>query len=157
MVRANPRVMLMFGAALGLAGCSREATDPNRPKTAFVNGSVNYQGKPLADAAVTFVPQTHEHAAIGRSDSEGHFELRSFEANDGAVPGEFKVTVVKFELQVKPPTEELSDAELERREGKTEPPPPKSLVPEKYGSPKTSGLSVKVVEGTNEVVLELKD
>ena len=86
------RIYVIFGfAALGAcAGCG------GGPKTYKVDGVVILDGKPLAGATVAFMPQAQDgHLARGLTDQDGKFQLSTFGTNDGAVRGEYKVTVIK--------------------------------------------------------------
>jgi len=51
---------------------------------------------PVEGATVVFIPQSHQYAAAGTTDTQGRFQLRTFEENDGAVAGSYQVTVKKF-------------------------------------------------------------
>lgn len=84
---------------IGCGGGGGDKWTDKRPKTVNVSGVVVYKQQPVAGANVVFHPQAHEHGAAGVTDSSGRFTLRTFDANDGAVPGEFKVTVTKIEIQ----------------------------------------------------------
>jgi hypothetical protein len=125
--------------ALSAAGCGGSgAGEMDRPDRIPITGEVIYQGMPVVGATVSFSPQEHSHAAVGLTDSEGHFELQTFEAGDGAVPGLFMVGIRKVEL----PMVELAadDAEAPVVEER-------SLIPVKYADPKLSGLTATVKEG----------
>ncbi len=60
-----------------------------------VRGVVTVAGKPLAGAGVVFHPQDAlgkmAHAATG---TDGRYQLTTFAADDGALPGDYKVTIV---------------------------------------------------------------
>ena len=77
---------LFFFAAVSLAGCSNATTSP-------VEGLVTFDGKPLAGAAVVFVPQGAGRDATGQTDAAGRFEMSTFEPGDGVLPGTYKVTI----------------------------------------------------------------
>jgi hypothetical protein len=73
----------------GSAGCGRT----NLVK---VKGLVTLDGKPLSSATITFVRIGGEgRPASGLSDADGNFQLTTLRTNDGAAPGEYKVTVTK--------------------------------------------------------------
>jgi hypothetical protein len=62
-----------------------------------VQGAVTLDGKPLAGAMVTFLPSGEKgggRPAGGRTDADGSFRLTTFKADDGALPGHYRVTVV---------------------------------------------------------------
>ena len=83
-------IHVTLGVALlgGSAGCSRS----NLVK---VRGVVTLDGKPLSWATITFNPIGGGRPASGLSDENGNFELTTSSTNDGAAPGEYKVTVTK--------------------------------------------------------------
>jgi hypothetical protein len=63
-----------------------------------VSGIVTLDGAPLAGAKVTYYPSSGEAPAVGISDSAGRFQLSTFDlktlkSNDGALPGDYRVTV----------------------------------------------------------------
>lgn len=65
---------------------------------AKTQGKVLYQGQPVADVVVDFVPQGDGGAspgksATGRTDASGVFVLSTHEMGDGAVVGKHRVTV----------------------------------------------------------------
>src|SRR5438876_2881402 len=104
MMGSRLRIYVIFGfAALGACGCG------SGPKTYKVDGVVTLDGKPLAGATVAFMPQAQDgHLARGLTDQDGKFQLSTFGTNDGAVRGEYKVTVIKEEGSG--PAPELSPA-----------------------------------------------
>lgn len=143
---------LLVTLILVLSGCfggTGVATVP-------VAGSLEYKGAPVADATVTFIPVTGTEAelrtAVAKTNALGEFQLTTVKQNDGAIPGEYLVTVTKFE----PQPEVTPSADIAAPPPKVV--PPKSLIPEKYGAPGTSGLKATVSEGElNRVELELTD
>ena len=104
MVVQKTWLALCGGLRLGLAGCGEDPGVTDRPATVPVSGVVTLGGNPVEGATVTFhagVPapgQTAQgNSAVGQTDAEGRFQLKTFEANDGAVPGEYVVTISKYE------------------------------------------------------------
>jgi hypothetical protein len=62
--------------------------------TVKVRGTVTLDGKPLRGAVVTFVPSGEKgRAASGATQADGSFQLTTFKPDDGALPGDYKVTV----------------------------------------------------------------
>jgi len=108
-------------------GCGPTETVPD---LVSVTGKISYQGQPLADAFVSFIRADEEETPteLGRilrpaahTDAEGEYEL-AWGDNLGAPPGKYHVMITKL----KPSRD---DDYM-----------PDSLIPTKYGSPKTSGL-----------------
>ncbi|MCP4169602.1 MAG: carboxypeptidase regulatory-like domain-containing protein [Fuerstiella sp.] len=60
-----------------------------------VSGTVTMFGKPLAKATVAFAPQADQATAIGTTDNAGNFKLSTYEHEDGAAEGSYKVVVSK--------------------------------------------------------------
>ena len=135
-----------------LSGCGSAETD--RPTTYPVTGIVRYNGQPLAGAYVTFESTGAEaQTAYGTTNEQGEFTLTTSESGDGAVPGPHRVIVQKLEAAAAGTSGDVPPG------GPTAPPPkPKSLIPERYASVDSSGLTATVsADGDNEVVLELTD
>jgi len=107
---------------------------------------VTYQGKPLAGAVITFVPTGADgEAASAFTDSNGKYALATWEAGDGARPGEYRVKVSKQEQQAVDPSKMVKNLSIEEEqktyvESKKPRPPAKSLIPSKYQDDVTSGL-----------------
>jgi hypothetical protein len=81
-------------ALLGVAlGCGTKASNAVK-----VSGIVTLDGMPLAGAKVTYYPSSGEAPPVGFTDSAGRFTLSTFDlktlqSTDGALSGEYKVTV----------------------------------------------------------------
>jgi hypothetical protein len=114
-----------------LVGCARSSN----AKTTPVEGVVTFLGKPVPGAIVTFIPE-NAPLATGETDSEGRFVLMTRRPGDGTVPGNCRVTIAKFVLEA---------PKADDQEGAT--PTGQSLLPEKYASIETSGLSAQVEAG----------
>ena len=74
-------------------GCGTQAN-----KAVKVSGLVTLDGVPLEGAKVTFYPASGESPPMGISNRAGKFELLTFDlktrtSTEGALPGEYKVTV----------------------------------------------------------------
>jgi len=129
-----------------LTGCSNSSRLP----TYRVTGTVTSQGKPVAGAAITFVPTGKEgEAASAITDSEGKYALTTWEAGDGARPGQYRVKVSKQEQATVDPSKMVKNLSIEEEQKiyveNTKPrPPPKRLIPSKYQDDQTSGLIHKV-------------
>jgi hypothetical protein len=139
--------------ALAIASCAGCGEADNRPKRVPVSGTVMFNQQPVEGASVVFSPQGHSNAATGRTDALGRFQLRTFGANDGAVPGDYKVTVRKTEIVGGVAAGGDGDG------GGADAPPAseRSLIPDKYGRPEASGLEATVnSEGENNFTFELQ-
>ena len=132
------------------AGCST-SVDADKPKTAAVHGVVLYNDAPMADATVTFHPKGGTRAAFAKTGPDGTFQLTTFDANDGAMPGDYIVTVSKVTDENEgPPSTDIA--------APPRTPKMKSWLPAKYGDPKTSGLTFSVkADAENNATLKLVD
>ena len=124
-----PRWVLAFSVvALVVAGCGQS-------ETVSVSGTITLKGKPADQAEVMFNPKGAGRMATGVTDANGKFTLSTAKPNDGAMPGEYVVTLGEYY----PP-------------GKAPAMPPKggllpSRFPPKYGDPQQSPLNAKVERG----------
>jgi hypothetical protein len=135
---------LCFAVCLLSIGCGEPKETV--PELVSVTGKVTFRGQPLADASVTFIPAEGDEEPTelnrlvrpsAKTDADGGYEL-AWGDNPGAPPGKYNVTVMKLA-----PSE---DDEVK----------PASLIPENYGSPKTSGLMKVVKDGDNVINIELQ-
>jgi hypothetical protein len=150
-------------------GCSRYVEDKwsrARPATHRAGGVVEYQGKPLSRATVTFVARDEsrgkELSAVGFTDDRGHFQLKTFRPGDGAIAGSHRVMVEKQSLadgqsDNERPTASREEYEAQRAAAAVRPKLVR-VLPGKYSSFDTSGLTADVTEkGPNEFVFRLDD
>lgn len=124
-----------------LTGCGGADT----PATGKVSGVVTYNGTPVSNAMVTFVP-SNGRPANGQTDSEGKYSLSTFGTGDGAVLGEHKISITPVQADA-PMPETVEEAKAA----------PKAPFPERYTNAETSTLTATVESGSNEVNLELTD
>jgi len=137
------------------AGCSRYHEDKwsrARPRTVPAGGVVEYQGKPVEGAIVTFIAKleerNREYDARGYTDAKGRFRLKTFRPDDGAVVGTHRVRIEKSTAEpLTGPGGGLSSAIKIAQH-----------LPQRYGSFDTSGLTAEVTEkGPNEFAFKLDD
>jgi hypothetical protein len=137
--------------ALSAAGLFSIGCGTGGPATASVSGTVTYNGKPVPNAHVSFVPSdASSRAAEGLTDTSGRFTLGTFSPNDGAIVGKYKIGVI-----ANGPPRPAKPGEGSGMPGETVPGEP--VIPKKYFSPETSGLEHEVKSGRNTVELTLKD
>jgi hypothetical protein len=157
---------MLLAAVLLHLGCS----GPDRPKMALVTGIVTYKGTPVAGATVSFSAENSPRSAIGVTDEKGLYQLTTFDANDGAVLGDHKVTIFKADPAAKGEPPKITEVSTEGGTSSAgsikvtttlptpgagngpmmpnqKPTGPKSLLPSKYADAIKSGLTAKVVEG----------
>lgn len=83
-----------------VTGCSSPADKwvQTRPPTFAVAGEVLLDGVAVPEALVAFDSVVHDLTAVGHSDADGRFELKTFAPGDGAVAGEHRVRVTRYEV-----------------------------------------------------------
>jgi hypothetical protein len=68
-----------------------------------VKGVVTFDGQPLEGATVIFVPSGEvASTAAGPTDAQGRFELTTRSPGDGVMPGDYRVTITKKEIPMRP-------------------------------------------------------
>jgi hypothetical protein len=142
----------MVVATLGITciGCGHsDEWSEKRQKVYKSTGTLLLDGKPCADATVTFFSDVHQISATGRTDSEGRFKLTTYVEGDGAVEGGQKITVVKREFtQQKTKFDSADEPSVAMI--------PKELLPKKYMTPTTSGIAQSVsASGSNDFKIEI--
>ena len=131
---------LLASLITGAIGCSDSG---GRER---VTGRVTLDGKPLAEGTVS-TKLEKGRGSSGQIQPDGTFTLGHPADGPGAALGTHSVSVVAIEGG----TERLDDEEVEIS-GQI-----RSLVPLKYNSPRTSGLTIEVTAGgENNFTLELK-
>ena len=116
------------------------------------SGTVYYDGQPLDGARVMWYPEDDTMPpATATTDDNGEFVLTTYNAEDGAVAGKFKVTVKKMkpgeEIDNENPPENPEDPRYR----------PQSLIPEFYGDKDQTDLSAEVTQdGANEFEFKLE-
>lgn len=153
MMHASTR-FASLALVVSLVGCSGS----KGPATAKVSGVVKHNGAPVDGATIVFSPVAGGRPATAVSDSQGHYDLSTYGDKDGAVPGDYKITVEKTKTEGETPNltyEQIND--MQQRGEPVPGPVTKNLLPEKYISPATTDLSATVKSGTNDVPLDLKD
>ncbi len=94
-------------------------------------------GEPIAGAVVVFSPLSGStKPCYGETSPEGTFELTTYETNDGAVPGEYRVSVVKSEFSKPPEGFDFDNRTFVEKEI--------FLTPKRYADFEKSGLTATV-------------
>jgi hypothetical protein len=123
--------------ALALAACLCSSCGNGQKPVYPVHGRVLYNGKPAEHAIVVFHPRDEAEGEPvkprGKVGADGSFTLTTYQGNDGAPVGEYRVTVELW----------LSSARGD--EG------PTSRLPPRYARPETSGLTATINAGSTEL------
>lgn len=163
----HPGSVLLAGLTLSLfVGCGSD-----RPPIAEASGILTLDGEPVAEASVTILPVSEGRPASAITDAEGRFSLQSYPDADGAIVGDYKVSVIKisgpgaYALDGAAPPSEGEGEEDDGSDGLStiggDDNTQKKLetiyhVPQKYMDAATSGLTLTVPEdGTSELKIEL--
>jgi len=155
--------MLLLGGCVVIAslGCAEGPGIPaDLPALTPCTITVTHNGEPVEGASVLMSPQSGEYSAAGTTDSAGKAVMSTDGKYEGVVAGEFVATVTKLEKSdyVAPPQPDDPEEYMKWEEELKNQPQPENLLPEKYASFGTSGLTVTVAEGAPaEVTLELTD
>ena len=122
---------------LCFCGCSGASSG----NIGLVEGVVTLDGTPVQGAYVRFFPETGRGSS-GKTDKEGHYELRYTRSEDGAIIGNHKVTIT---TEVGGDNYGIEDAS----ESQT------VSVPKKYLDPKKTELTATVESGKNNINFDL--
>jgi len=128
-------------AAVALAGCQRG------PKIVPVSGKVTYNGAPLKFGSVMFQPKGGP-LARGSIQSDGTFRLTTVTDGDGCTEGTSKVRITCFQSQ-------SGDVAAQAEAGEV--PGGGLLIPKRYTSFGTSGLTAEVRRGGEPFLFDLTD
>jgi hypothetical protein len=135
--RAAYTVLVALLTCLGLSGCNKGPAG-----LVPVSGKLTLDGKAWPRfGQINFSPVKPAEGhpvlpAMARVNDDGSFTILTPDA-PGLLPGEYNIAVRC-----------MLEARDERHRGK-------SAIPERYGSPQTSGLKVTIAEGSKPVVLNL--
>ncbi|MDR2755760.1 MAG: hypothetical protein LBC20_08655 [Planctomycetaceae bacterium] len=145
-------VIQLFMTMFLLSGCN-PAT--KKVPMNYVEGIITLDEVPVSGAAIRFTSKDSSGgvSAAGFSDNNGKYKLTSMtgDAGKGTLPGEYLVTVTKYEFTdlAKPKFDTDSQTESITQESK-------NILPEIYRFPKTTPLTVTVKQGKNTINIPLK-
>lgn len=123
---------------VGCFGCG-----DGRPVAHPTSGTVAVDGRPLEGVELIFYPQAAPPSDVrvpnprAVTDAEGHFEVSTYEGRDGAPAGEYRVGA----LMVTPIPKGADPESFQQTD----------RFGSRYVDPETSGLSVVVSPGRNEL------
>jgi hypothetical protein len=120
------RCFLPLASVVVLIGCGDGRV---KLPTAPVAGAVTYQGKPLATGRIVFFHPSGQAAATDLN-ADGTFKLAAFQ-------GKNQVAIMSY----------IAERPGATPKGRGAMPTPKSLIPERYAEPATSGLTFEVKPG----------
>ncbi|MGE3817969.1 MAG: hypothetical protein AB7I30_00900 [Isosphaeraceae bacterium] len=141
-----------LGLLLSLAGCAKN----DLPPVARVTGTVTYNGKPVPNMMVNFMPMTTSkdqgRPSWGQTDAAGKYEMNYTAEVMGAEIGKHKVYFNPAQVSIDGGQSKESQAEAAKSAGLT--PDDLKTILEKYGKEDTTALEVEVNQDPQ--VLDLK-
>ena len=139
-MRFTTLLMAFILVATFFVGCGTQ----NPFGTVYLEGVVTVDGQPMQGISVSLLPRDGDLAAGGITDANGKFVVDTGGApvGSGAKPGEYDVVFRKSQTEGKNMSMEESKALYGPGEL-----PMTYLIPQRYGSPMTSGIApIKVSE-----------
>lgn len=128
-------ILLSAGGLLALVTTSIGCGSGSPIPLTSVSGNVTLDGTPLSSGNITFMPKGNAGQSASGTIVNGAYELGTFEAGDGAPPGEYTVAVQSYTVE---PT-------MENPKGQP-------AVPEKYLTTNASGLTATVQESGSQTI-----
>lgn len=166
----------MFGRRLTLIACGLWAAvfagcGSSEPKLYPASGTVTYEGKPLADATILFIPQGGR-PSMGTTDASGKYTITT-NAKPGVPVGTYSVTVSKSVVAGSPGSNEsnlpaegtqVTEEEIKKMRSQMDQqmmqmqnqPRAKPAIPAKYSLPEGSGLSAIVTVDASKNVFDFE-
>ena len=143
------KLLLLVGLLVGIAGCGGEGGK----KLAPVQGTVKYNGNPVAGASISFLFDNGAEVAAGSTDPSGKFTLTTG-GRSGAPIGSAKVVVSKITggATAVTNTEQMTPDDMRKMQMAAQANPadaaPKNELPAKFADQKTTPLVANVVAGS---------
>ncbi|MDR1480963.1 MAG: hypothetical protein LBJ00_18725 [Planctomycetaceae bacterium] len=141
------RFTILIVVVLFVTGCGSSSRPKDLPPLHSCVITVMQDGKPLADARVTLVPEAGHWNATGSSDTAGVAEMFTSGSYQGVPEGKYRVCVMKIEtLAGKPSEDDSKPGEPDRNF---------NLVDPQYSDTLESPLYIGVVKGTKEYKIDV--
>jgi len=120
---------LVFGLLVVAFIAQTVGCGDGRPKRVQVSGKITIDGSPVKLGNIQFIRKSGGRPASAKIQPDGSYRLRTYESEDGCVPGDYLVSISSIEY--------INDETL------------RWFLPKKYSVPNTSGLERTVTEATN--------
>jgi hypothetical protein len=62
-------------------------------KVCQIEGTLLYNGTPVPETDISFVPANGDRGALAHTDAQGHFKVRYTQQVDGIPPGDYKISL----------------------------------------------------------------
>ena len=134
----TPYLCLLLLVVLFTAGC-----DDGKLQLGKVSGDVTIDGEPLLAGQIIFV--TDSRRAFGTIENGKIIDVTTYQTGDGVTLGNHRVAV----------RPKVDEAEMMKPPKDRKPDPLAKLVPARYHDADTSGLTVEIKKGSNELKIEL--
>jgi len=148
---------IMLPGLLVVPGCG---DDSGLDKRYPVYGTVTYNGKAVERGQISFIPTDNTKGRAANGDIEnGSYKLTTATPGDGALPGEYGVTVTSKEVddsKVKETVAKYGGGGRQHEIGQATA-KAKNLIPAKYQLAETSQLKYTVKQELNKIDIDLKD
>jgi hypothetical protein len=146
-ITAKAIALLLGALCVTSLGCSKTYQGG---KLAPVSGTVTLDGKPAAEIMVLFTPtvETAGQGGMGATDASGKYELKTRGEFTGVVPGQYKVTCLKYVMPDGSPIPNDPDFSMATSGAK-------QVLPAKYSDSEQTVLSATVPAEGTVVPLEL--
>lgn len=149
------RFSILTAGLLIIGGCADDGFGVRYP----VSGTVKYNGAPVKQGTINFTPISEGGRGALGSINDGAYSLTTFTPDDGAAAGSYKISIISKQVDLRNAqaaakaagsgVDEFAVAKAVRKS--------KPLIPTKYGSPDTSGLTREVKAESNVFDFELTD
>jgi hypothetical protein len=144
-------VALLSATLAALVGCD------SAQQVAKVAGEVTFNGNKISTGTVTFYPLQGGRPSTGTIRPDGSYVLSTFASGDGALPGDYKVSIEAKSVTGAVPApkslkEEIAQASVPASATTTV----TWLVPQQYSSAESSGLTATVGSGPNQIDFNLR-
>lgn len=158
--RTNRRRVFAIFVGIGLVTVLGCGDDTGIGKRYPVTGTVTFKGQPLETGRIDFHPvdAVNGRPATGEI-RDGTYRLTTLTPGDGALPGQYQVTVTAMEVD----TTQVEDTMIKQGGGARQheiakaTQAAKRLVPAKYSLADTSGLTATVEERSNTFDFDLEE
>lgn len=142
-------------ALLAVAGCG---DDSGLAKRYPVSGKVTYKGESVKHGTIRFEPVNNiEGRAASGTIEDGYYSLTTAVQDDGALPGEYNVTILAQETDTSQINAKAKGGAGRQDDVIKATKRAKRLVPSKYELAQTSGLKKQVKPESNKFDIELTD